>query len=1008
MISSPQWKKKEGQDLVRIVLDLQGAQSVSRFRGIGRYTLSLALAVARNRGEHEIIIALNGLLPDTIEPIRAAFGDLLPQENIRVWYAPGPVSACEPGNTWRREAAERVREAYLAGLRPDAVHVSSLFEGLDDNALTSIGKLSRKITTAVTLYDLIPLINPIPYLENPVVKSWYLHKIDQLKRADILLAISESSRREGITRLGFPMERVFNVSSASDDRFRKIKISEEKFKALSNRLGIQRPFIMYTGGIDHRKNIEGLIRAFAALPLPLRRQFQLLIVCSILSHSRKSLETLAHRNGLSEGEMILTGFVSDEDLVALYNRCRLFVFPSWHEGFGLPVLEAMSCGAPVIGANTSSLPEVIGLEEAMFDPYSVESIAAKMEDVLGDEKLRSRLIRHGQTQVEKFTWDKSAIRALAALEKVSAMHKRKGALSGHGARRPRLAYVSPLPPERTGIAYYSAELLPELSRYYEIEVVIAQKSIDLGSMNGCFPIRTIDWFERHADCYERIIYHIGNSEFHAHMFGLLERISGVVVLHDFYLSGILAHLETKGPQPGTWSRALYESHGYGALAERHRAKDMAEVIWRYPCNLGVLRESMGVIVHSRFSCRLAEKWYGEGFSAGWAVIPHLRVVRKGFDRERIRRKLGLRQDDYVVCSFGLLGPTKLNDRLLHAWLGSRLSQDSRCILIFVGENHGGEYGERLKETLHKSGLEKRVRITGWVDMPEFQKYLAASDLAVQLRSRSRGETSGTVLDCMSYGTPTIVNAHGSAAELPDEAVWKLPDDFTDSQLVDALEVLWEDVGHRNVLGEKAIENIRKNHAPDFSAARYFESVERYYAESGVSPRSLVRSIAHIDEGQPDDSDLMTLAASISQNRGPLKGSRRLFLDISELLKGDGKSHTRRALMSALESLLSKPPAGYRVEPVYEMTDHAGYRHACNFTSIFLGCPEGWQEDELIEPQSGDLFLGFDPAREGPSERKDYLLMLRRNGVRIHFLAHDALGGKFPQLLPPDVSAMFKK
>jgi hypothetical protein len=92
---------------MRIAIDMQGVQTESRFRGIGRYSLSLALAIVRNRGDHEIILALNGLFPDSIEPIRAAFDGLLPQENIRVWHAPGPVQEEYPSNDQRREVAER-------------------------------------------------------------------------------------------------------------------------------------------------------------------------------------------------------------------------------------------------------------------------------------------------------------------------------------------------------------------------------------------------------------------------------------------------------------------------------------------------------------------------------------------------------------------------------------------------------------------------------------------------------------------------------------------------------------------------------------------------------------------------------------------------------------------------------------------------------------------------------------------------------------------------------------
>ena len=100
---------------MRIVIDMQGAQTASRFRGIGRYTMEFARAVVRNRGEHEIFLVLSGLFPETIEPIRSAFNGLLPQENIRVWSAPGPVSELHPDNASRRQVAELLRDSFFYG-----------------------------------------------------------------------------------------------------------------------------------------------------------------------------------------------------------------------------------------------------------------------------------------------------------------------------------------------------------------------------------------------------------------------------------------------------------------------------------------------------------------------------------------------------------------------------------------------------------------------------------------------------------------------------------------------------------------------------------------------------------------------------------------------------------------------------------------------------------------------------------------------------------------------------
>ena len=389
---------------MRIVIDMQGAQSTgSRHRGIGRYTLSLVKAMVYERGEHEIMLALNAQFADAIEPIRAAFDGLLPQENIRVWHALAPTAHIDPANTQRRQAAELVYEAFLASLAPDFIYVTSLFEGMGDGAITSIHRQQSSIPVAVTLYDLIPYINPVPYLENPDVKSWYLEKIEHLRRADLWLAISESSRQEGIACLGLSEEYAINVSTDADADFRPIDIAAAQEQTLRRQYGLDKPFVMYTGGIDYRKNIEGLIRAYARLPAEVRKTHQLAIVCSVQPPSREALEQLARQHGLAAHEVVLTGFVPDADLLALYNLCKLFVFPSWHEGFGLPALEAMRCGAPVIGANTSSLPEVIGWPEALFDPHSDEAITDAMHRGLTDAGYRDALVRHGREQAGKFS-----------------------------------------------------------------------------------------------------------------------------------------------------------------------------------------------------------------------------------------------------------------------------------------------------------------------------------------------------------------------------------------------------------------------------------------------------------------------------------------------------------------------------------------------------------------------------------------------------------------------------
>lgn len=409
---------------MRIVIDLQGAQSDSRYRGIGRYTLALALEMVRQRGEHEILIVLSGLFPETIIPIQDAFKDLLPIDNILVWHAPGPVFGLGWSDTKRRHQAELIREQFLVNLKPDIVHITSLIEGYADNAVHSIGFSPNRVLTAVTSYDFIPLVYKETYLTpNPKFELLYREKLEHLNWANLFLAISNSSRLEAIRYLRVDPNDVINISAAADSKFKPIHIDHDIEQHLRQKFGLQHPFIMYSGASDPRKNLLRLIKAFADLPLEIRNETQLAIVGKLPKLDRMAFEACIKSCGLNSSNVVITDAVTDEEMILFYNLCKLFVFPSWHEGFGLPVLEAMSCGAPVICSNTSSLPEVIGRQDALFDPFDERTITAKIAEVLINPIFREELIQHGLAQSKNFSWEKSAKKALAALENCVAQQQ---------------------------------------------------------------------------------------------------------------------------------------------------------------------------------------------------------------------------------------------------------------------------------------------------------------------------------------------------------------------------------------------------------------------------------------------------------------------------------------------------------------------------------------------------------------------------------------------------------
>lgn len=408
---------------MRIVLDMQGAQTASRFRGIGRYTVSLAQALVRNRGPHEIILLLNGLLEDGLQSIRSAFEGLLPSENILVWTAPDPVNVSDPANQGREELAKLLREALIARLQPDMVCISSFFEGYSDSAIASIRQFDLSTPVCAIAYDFIPLINAAQYLDHdPDYARFYAGKVEQLCHADLLLAISESSRQEAIEHLGLHPGQVVNIAAACDPCFSPAEAHAQQHQTLLARWGVTRPFILYTGGADERKNLPRLIEAFARLPQDIRRTHQLLFAGKLSPAQRGQLQAVARKHRLTSEELCFTGFVSDQELVLAYSLCRLFVFPSWHEGFGLPPLEAMSCGAPVIASHASSIPEVVGLAAALFDPFDVDAITAKMAQALSDEAFRAELTAHATRQARKFSWDACAQVAIEAMQATDRQH----------------------------------------------------------------------------------------------------------------------------------------------------------------------------------------------------------------------------------------------------------------------------------------------------------------------------------------------------------------------------------------------------------------------------------------------------------------------------------------------------------------------------------------------------------------------------------------------------------
>lgn len=405
---------------MRVVLDFQACQSASRFRGIGRGSWSLMIGMAKlmRRREHEVVCLFNATLGDNVAQLQSLLLQKISGLKFATFKTPVPCVAYDPVNDWRQMASRLLREHVIASLEPDFVHIPALLaDGWDDDAVGSVGELGVYVPVSLTQHDLIPLALPDLYMPPGRFQKYYEKKLIGVRKAELLLAISDYSGQEASKLLSLPENKIVNISSAAAEHFtHSDNVGPGKMDTLK-KFGLVPGFLFYVpGGFDPRKNIERLLKAFSSLPNEIRKRHPLVVGSKLEPGRREALEIIARNLGLKVNEFILTDYVSDADLVHLYASCHAYVFPSLHEGFGLPVLEAMACGAAVIASNCTGIPEVVGLDEALFDPYCEISIEKKICQVIEDKDFHARLRSHAGMQSRKFSWAHSAELAVNAIE----------------------------------------------------------------------------------------------------------------------------------------------------------------------------------------------------------------------------------------------------------------------------------------------------------------------------------------------------------------------------------------------------------------------------------------------------------------------------------------------------------------------------------------------------------------------------------------------------------------
>ena len=309
--------------------------------------------------------------------------------------------------------------------RPDLIHVQYT------------APLFTRIPMVVTVHDVSFIEHPEYFtaLRRAQLRFTVARSV---KQAAHIITVSEFSRDAILRAYDIPAEKVSAIPNAANPEFRVIG-RERAQKAVHDRLRFDAPFVLSVGDLQPRKNQIGLIGAFSKLLTDHPQLKHHLVLTGKETWFTPKVREAARSCGFAS-RIHFTGFVSDGELMELYNACDCFVFPSFYEGFGLPILEAMACGRAVACSNTSAMPEVADGAGILFNPHQIEEIARALKDVLLDAELRGRMERLGLQRAATFTWKKSARATLDVYAKVAGAGRtgtrRTGAKIAAGQGKP--------------------------------------------------------------------------------------------------------------------------------------------------------------------------------------------------------------------------------------------------------------------------------------------------------------------------------------------------------------------------------------------------------------------------------------------------------------------------------------------------------------------------------------------------------------------------------------------
>lgn len=760
----------------------------ARQRGIGRYTAGFLAGLARTDARVTAAVS-SGVEADVL---RAS----APNLDVQPW------------------SPELVREVAADGGWYVATQLMLHPVSLDPipRAVTE-----ARLPVAAVMYDVIPHRYPTRYLLDPEARRLADVRSMLARTVDGMLAISDFSARTAAEALGYPLERIRVIGAGVESGFTPAVDDPWSRLARIVRMGVnrrRRTVVAVTGG-DERKNTEGLLRAWGCLGPTTRRASQLVVACAAGPTVLDGWRNVADTCGLDVGrDVVFTDSITDDEMVALLQASALAVFPSLDEGFGLPVAEAAACGCPVICSDTTSLPEVIGSDEALFDPYDVHAMARAVEWALTDDHHYARLRDAAERTRRRWTWDRVGADALTAITNFARERRPR-----HGTVPKRIGLSAPGPDSPSGIGAYSESVVAQWPQTRgELVRFVDTSASDNRPARGAWSTAALGRYLPMHDL-DDVVVALGSSPHHRASVRVAERWPVHAWLHEATLVGChvgTAHLSGNDE----WARSMLAERVGARAVEFEDLLDADEHHRRGVTFLEpVVRHAKSVIVSSHEAADVVRTCVESA--------PPILVLPLAFPAVAPVAEIPRRS----IVSAGWVDHNKRPGVLVH--LAALLDVD----VTFVG-GANGDAAERVMDLATRIGVGDRIRLTGRVADDEYDRHLRSHRVAVQLRSDSSGQMSAAINDLVARGVPVITSMATHAPIAERGLVALRIDDLSDHDaavvVAEAVRPLLDDHTQWSAASAACV-----NHAAGWGFAEVADRVATWLAEYSTRPRGSV-------------------------------------------------------------------------------------------------------------------------------------------------------------------------